>query len=114
MRFQVKWLSQVDNFRALQQTMVKQTSFVATPYVLITCKMFVFYTSCEEVGEIDSMQGRKIHLLFATTCSHGSEVSQFYLLVWKCRRWMRETHGDIKLLPEASIASRQHQAGTAV
>lgn len=98
----------------LQQTVVKQTSVIATPYVLMMCKMFVFYASCGEVGGVDSMQSRKIHFFFATTCSHGSEVSQFYLLVWKSRCCMRETHGTIKLLPEASAASRQHQGDSAV
>lgn len=94
--------------------MVKKTSVITTPYVLMTCKMLVFYTSCREVGDVGSMQSRKIHLVFATTCSHASEESQFYLLVWKCRCCMTETHGAIKLLPGVSVVSRQHQGGNAV
>lgn len=60
------------------------------------------------------MQGRKIQLLFATTCSHASEVSRFYLLVWKFMCCMRETRESMKLLPKASAASRHHQGGSAV
>lgn len=114
-RFQVKWneLSQVNNSGPFQQTMVKQTSVIATPYVLITCKIYVFYTSCGE-GEMDSMKVRKIQLLFAITCSHASEVSRYYLLVWKCKCCMRETSGTMKFLPKASAASRHHQGGSAV
>lgn len=42
----------------LQQTAVRQTSVIATPYVLITCKMFVFYAYvvelcvCEWTGRV--------------------------------------------------------------
>lgn len=58
--------------------MVKKTSVIASPFVLITYKMFVLFMSYGEAGGVDNKQGRKSPPSICYHLFYGSEASQLY------------------------------------